>query len=224
MACGMIDAFAASFDVCTYSCSVWSGLGSFWEATFPMMRPMICFGPLNPGSIAGRDADADRNARWAVWIERMAKGDLHALSCLYDESSSAIFGFVLRIVNDREVAESLLVEIYDRALREARTFKSKGQTALNWLIVRAQNLAAGHLRRSAPAAGLRADLFKHHCDSMNFALATLSKEERHILTMTYLGALTVREVAHVLEVTPEYVKQQIVAAMKKLRAGKTERR
>ena len=182
------------------------------------MRPMIHFGPPNPGSIAGKDADADRDARWAAWIARMAKGDLHALSYLYDETSSAIFGLVFRIVNDRQAAESLLVEIYDRALREARTFKSKGQTALNWLIVWARNLAFDHLRRSAPAKS-PADLFKHKSQLTNLALARLSKEERDILEMTYLDGLTVRDVAVVLEVTPEYVKQQIVVAMKKLRAA-----
>ena len=178
---------------------------------------MIHFGPPNPGSIAGKDADADRDARWAACIARMANGDLHALSYLYDETSSAIFGLVFRIVNDRQAAESLLVEIYDRALREARTFKSKGQTALNWLIVWARNLAVDHLRRSAPAKS-PANLFKQS-QLTNLALTRLSKEERDILEMTYLDGLTVRDVAVVLEVTPEYVKQEIVVAMKKLRAA-----
>ena len=182
---------------------------------------MIRFGRPNPGSVAGKDADADRDARWAAWIERMAKGDLHALSSLYDESSAAIFRLVLRIVNDREAAESLLVEIYDRALREARTFKSKGQTALNWLIVRARNITADHLRRRPPANST-ANLFMRKAQSPNLALARLSREEREILEMTYLDGLTLRDVAGVLEVTPEHVKQQIVAAMKKLRAGHTD--
>ena len=173
-----------------------------------MLSDMIRFGPPNPRSVVIKDADADRDARWAAWIERMAKGDLHALSSLYDESSSAIFGLVMRIVNNRETAESLLVEIYDRALSEARTFKSKGQTALTWLIVRARN-AAEHLRRSAPT---------------NLAVARLSKEERDILEMTYLDGLTIRDVAAVLEVTTEHVKQQIVAAMKKLRGAPQRRR
>jgi len=174
-----------------------------------MLSAMIRFGPPNPRSVVIKDADADRDARWAAWIERMAKGDLQALSSLYDESSSAIFGLVLRIVNNREAAESLLVEIYDRALSEARTFKSKGQTALTWLIVRARNLAADHPRRSAPT---------------NLATARLSKEERDILEMTYLDGLTIRDVAAVLEVTPEHVKQQIVVAMKKLRGSPQRRR
>jgi RNA polymerase sigma-70 factor, ECF subfamily len=184
-----------------------------------MMLPMMGFGPPNPISTAAKDPDTGRNGRWAVWIELMAKGDLHALSSLYDESSSAIFGLVLAIVNDREAAESLLVEIYERAFKEARTFESEEQTALTWLIARARNLAADHRRRSSAAVHSPADLFKHKGQSPNLALTRLSEEERNILEMTYFGGFTVPEVARALDVTPENVKQQIVVAMRKLSNG-----
>jgi RNA polymerase sigma-70 factor (ECF subfamily) len=156
---------------------------------------MMGFGVPSPISIAAKAPDAGRNGRWAVCIELMARGDLHALSSLYDETSSVIFGLVLAIVNDRKAAESLLVEIYERAFKEARTFKCREQTALTWLIARARNLAADHRRRSAVGVHSRPDLFKHKGQSPNLVLARLSEEERNILEMTYVGGFTVAEVA-----------------------------
>src|SRR5687767_2826709 len=92
-------------------------------------------------SVVGQDADADRDRRWAILIERMARGDIDALSTLYDESSTVIFGLVLEILHERQIAEDVLVEIYDQARREALTFDERRQAPIDWLITLARNAA-----------------------------------------------------------------------------------
>jgi RNA polymerase sigma factor (sigma-70 family) len=50
------------------------------------------------------------------------------------------------------------------------------------------------------------------------ALAELPADQRCILEMTYLGGLTVGEIARLLAVSHEYVARQIVFGMRKLRS------
>jgi RNA polymerase sigma-70 factor (ECF subfamily) len=179
------------------------------------------FGESRTVSAVQKSEQADRDSRWQNWIERMAEGDAHALSALYDESSTILFGLVREILRDREAAEDALVEIYDHARREARKFDARHQTPLEWLLTLARNFAVERLRRTRDAAASHTtqDQFKHERLFAAIALARISDEQRSILEMTYLGGLTAREVAGVLELPPEYVTEQIVSAMAKLRSG-----
>jgi RNA polymerase sigma-70 factor (ECF subfamily) len=182
-------------------------------------KRFLPFGGPRRISIVGENADADRDRRWAKWIGRMGNGDLQALSAFYDESSPVIFSLVLRILNDRNSAENLLVEIYDLARKEASKFDSRRQSALDWLISRAQNQATQYLRWMAPVVDAPVDVFKHKRQLASLALARLSVEERDILEMTYLGGLNASQIADSSGVSTAYVTEQIVLAMRKLRAG-----
>jgi hypothetical protein len=131
-------------------------------------------------SVVGQDADADRDRRWSLWVARMAKGDLDALSFLYDESSTVIFSLVLEILHDRESAEDTLVKIYDHARATASAFDARQQTVLDWLIALARKFAIERLRlkNPPPSSSAMRDLFKHKRHLANIALAMLSDEER----------------------------------------------
>src|SRR5262249_2468329 len=132
--------------------------------------------------------EADRNNRWRAWIEDKAKGDVHALSALYDESSTVIFGLVREILRDREAVSDVLVEIYEHARREAARFDSHHQSPLDWLITLARNFAVNRLRRTRDLTLSNApDHFKHERLFANIALARISEEQRSILEMTYIG-------------------------------------
>ena len=170
-------------------------------------------------TVVGHDADADRDRRWSLWVARMAKGDLDALSFLYDESSTVIFTLVREILHDHEAAEDTLVKIYDHARATAATFDARRQTPLDWLIALARKFSIERLRLNSPPISSSAirDMFKHKRCLANIALAVLSEEQRSILEMTYLGGLTPAEVGDLLSVSPQYVTQQIVQAIRKMR-------
>jgi RNA polymerase sigma-70 factor (ECF subfamily) len=178
------------------------------------------FGGTRAVSIVGQDVEDGRDRRWALWIERMGKGDVQALSALYDESSSVIFSLVLGITHDREAAEETLVAIYDHVRHEAARFDARRQKAIDWLITVARNFATDRRRtRPTQSSNTVQDQFGKKRQVANLALARLSDEQRSILEMTYLGGLTAGEVADVLELSTEYVKEQIVIAMEKLKTG-----
>jgi RNA polymerase sigma factor (sigma-70 family) len=129
------------------------------------------------------------------------------LSAFYDETSTVIFGFIVKIIDDRDAAENALLETYNRARRDAARFNSRRQTPIDLLLALARTVAMERKR----------DAFKHKRKVATFAVNRLSDEQRSILEMTYLGGLTSAEVADSLDVPEQYVKEQIVLALKKLR-------
>src|SRR4051812_48346650 len=106
------------------------------------------FGRTRAVPVVAKNAEDDRDSRWQGWIERIARGDVYALSALFDESSTVIFGLVREILRDREAAEDALVEIYDHVRREASRFDARRETTLEWLITLARNFAVDRLRRT----------------------------------------------------------------------------
>lgn len=163
-----------------------------------------------------QDVDSDRDGRHAAWIQRMAAGDMDALSALYDETSPVLFGFARQILHERESAEEALVEIYECARREASRFEPGRMSPIDWLVTVARTVA---VTRRQTAKSTPSPPFKHKRQIANAAVARLSDEQHAILDMTYLGGFTAGEVANVLELPVNYVKEQIVLAMQKLRAG-----
>ncbi len=159
-----------------------------------------------------KHAEADRDKRWALWIERMGKGDIDALSSIYDETSPVIFSLVLEILGHRQTAEDTLIEIYDQARRNAHSFHRRGQSPLDWLITLARDVAI-EVRKKSPAE------LNQQVQFATLAAERISEEQRCILEMTYLRGMTAAEVAGVLALSPEYVKRQIVLALRELRGA-----
>lgn len=168
----------------------------------------------------GEDTETTRDRRWAAWIRLVGKGDIDALGALYDESAPVIFGLVLRILGDRQLAEDAVVVIYNHVRKHTGKFDSRSQTALDWLITLARNLAVERVNRTSVPRCVKSiedDSFRKKRHLANLALAQLPEEQRCILEMTYLGGLTVNEVANLLETSRAYAARQIVFGMRTLR-------
>lgn len=161
-----------------------------------------------------RTSIADQNLKWAAWITRIADGDIAALDALYDDSSKVVFSLVYHILQDRDVAEELLVGIYKRVRQEAQTFRDTDLSSTIWLITLARN-AAVDLFRSVPEARLYS--LEERQRVVSLACGGLTKEQHLILQMTYLGGFTTVEVADMLGLSLEEVRGQIVRSMNGLR-------
>jgi DNA-directed RNA polymerase specialized sigma24 family protein len=163
--------------------------------------------------------ERDREVRWAIWLRTMAQGDLQALSFLYDDSSALLFGLVLRVLRDRKAAEEALIEIYERVWCQAAGFDGRDQKPSVWLINLARNLAVDRLRRNGASATRAPEIFRHRNQTDDIGVQRPPKEQRSILEMTYLDGFTAGDVAASLDVSTEYVKGQIVLALRNLQAA-----
>jgi len=79
-------------------------------------------------------------------VARAAKGEPHALSQLYDQSSTVLFSLALRILGNREEAADVLHDIYLDVWRKVVRYDVGRGTPIAWLITLTRNRAIDRLR------------------------------------------------------------------------------
>jgi len=148
---------------------------------------------------------------------------------LYAAEAQALFGFLVYRTGDRALAEDLLADTFERALRSRKRFNPRRGSGKTWLYTIALNLLRDHARRAAAerraiervgpapaptdAEGAIADR-----DVVQRALGTLSAEEREAIALRYGAELTVPEIAEALREPLTTVEGRVYRALRKLRS------
>jgi RNA polymerase sigma factor (sigma-70 family) len=150
---------------------------------------------------------------------------------LYAEHAQPLFGFLVYRTGDRALAEDLVADTFERALRARLRFDRRRGSQKTWLYAIALNCMRDHVRRSqaegraverveaaagalAPAEGLE---LAEHRDAVQRALSFLSAEEREAVALRYGADLTVPEIAKVLGQPLTTVEGRVYRALRKLR-------
>ena len=92
-------------------------------------------------------SDVDAGRRLADTLARIALGDRAAFESLYRQTSSHLFGVILRIQNDRGQAEDLLQDVYVSIWRHAQGYDAGRSHPMAWLTGIARHRAIDSLRR-----------------------------------------------------------------------------
>jgi RNA polymerase sigma-70 factor (ECF subfamily) len=93
------------------------------------------------------------------WLQAAARRDASAFRALYDATSSKLFGFALRILVKRELAEEVLQESFVAIWNNAGSYQSQLAAPMTWMATIVRNKAFDLLRRSDAAAEIDADQF-----------------------------------------------------------------
>lgn len=148
---------------------------------------------------------------------------------LYAEHAQALFGFLAYRTGDPRLAEDLLADTFERALRARRRFDPRRGSEKTWLYAIALNLLRDHARRAAAesraldavasgqapsASGLE---HVESRDEVTRMLAALSTEERETLALRFGADLTVPEIARLLREPRTTVDSRLYRALRKLR-------
>jgi RNA polymerase sigma factor (sigma-70 family) len=145
---------------------------------------------------------------------------------LYSEQAQGLFAFLAYRTGDRALAEDLLADAFERALRAK--YNARKGSAKTWLYAIALNVLRDHVRRVAAEgrAYARVDVAAEGGDpfagvevrdELLRALATLATEEREAIALRYGSELTVPEMAAVLGVPLTTVEGRVYRALRKLR-------
>lgn len=153
---------------------------------------------------------------------------------LYCEHAQALFGFLTYRTGDRGLAEDLLADTFERALRAQRRFDPRRGSEKTWLYAIALNLLRDHARRSAAESralervGVSADPLPSELervgerDEVQRLLGALSGEECETVALRFGADLTVPEIARLLRQRRTTVESRLYRALRKLR-DETER-
>lgn len=149
---------------------------------------------------------------------------------LYAAEASGLFSFLAYRTGDRVLAEDLLADAFERALRARRRFDRRRASEKTWLYAIALNVLRDHARRSAaegralarvgPAPDAAPDLALdavEHRDVLQRALGTLTDEEREAIALRFGAELTVPEMAKVIDEPLTTVEGRVYRALRKLR-------
>jgi RNA polymerase sigma factor (sigma-70 family) len=149
---------------------------------------------------------------------------------LYAAEAQGLFAFLAYRTGDRALAEDLLADAFERALRARRRFDPRRGSQKAWLYTIALNLLRDHARRAgaegralertgafAGAAGDPRLESLGEREALASALATLAPEEREAIALRFGAELTVPEIAKLLGEPLTTVEGRVYRALRKLR-------
>jgi RNA polymerase sigma-70 factor, ECF subfamily len=144
-------------------------------------------------------------------------GDPDAIGAVYVRLADRLLGFIMARVRDRGAAEDLLEATFVELLQKGSTITGGAAAIKVWLFRAAHYNALDHLRkRTRLREDFGGDLFDIDlaaaergpaeqaiaasiADDVHEAMGELSEEQRQVLVLRYIGGLSSREVAEIMD-------------------------
>ena len=116
-------------------------------------------------------------------------GELDALGELFERHHQRLFGFLVKLLGDRNAAEDVTQTVFQRMLKYRHTYRDNGSFTA-WMYHLARRCSADHFRRThaAPHAIDPADLSAHADDTPHAAQHATVRDD-HALLASALGRL-----------------------------------
>jgi RNA polymerase sigma factor (sigma-70 family) len=149
---------------------------------------------------------------------------------LYELHAQDLFGFLAYRSGDRTLAEDLVAQTFERALRSRRSFKRSHGSEKTWLYAIALNCLRDHWRRrevergALERHGLETEMSSNPGeegvearDAVGRALQSLSDEEREAIALRFGADLTVPEIAGLTKEKLTTIEGRVYRALRKMR-------
>jgi RNA polymerase sigma-70 factor, ECF subfamily len=164
---------------------------------------------------------------------------------LYAEHAQALFAFLRYRTGDTVLAEDLLADTWERALRARARFDRRKGSVKTWLYAIALNCLSDHVRRRAgegralqrvlagPNFGpsdereeidelVDRDLHESAGGLLDACLAALSGPEREAVSLRYGAELSIAEIAKLTGEPAATIESRVYRALEKLREAMSE--
>jgi len=170
-------------------------------------------------------------------VSLIAQSHEQALAQLYDRYNRLIFSLAFAVVNDRETAEEITLDVFMRVWQKAETYRAEQAKVSTWLTHIARHHSIDVLRRRAarldhsaihweeairnvesslPSPQESAELSLRRA-RIHAALARLPAEQKQALFLAYFGGYTQSQIAEILAQPLGTIKTRLRLAMQKLR-------
>jgi RNA polymerase sigma factor (sigma-70 family) len=154
-------------------------------------------------------------------LERTAAADRTAFKSLYDQTSSRVFGILLRLLRDRELAEDVTQETYVSIWRKAHLYNADLAQPMTWIVAIARNRAIDEIRkrrdvRALPAEadadqvydeqGLTAEDRLASRDGLSRCMETLDQRHKAMIKLAYVDGYSREELSRRFDLSVNTVK------------------
>lgn len=171
---------------------------------------------------------------WVALVHGVAAGDERALHALYAQTHRLVFTLIVRIVNNRETAEEVTVDVFHDVWRRAAAYDAAGGSVVGWIMNQARSRAIDRLRfdqrkKRVPSATeippptpsendpRQAFDVREEARALREALNVLTPAERQTIETAFFAEMTYGEVATTLNQPLGTVKTRVRAGLSKLR-------
>ncbi len=197
-----------------------------------LLAPLTQFGVHSGPALVSLPAAVEALTDHELMIAVRA-GEIRQLGELFERYHRRLYGFFVRLTNQRSASEDLVQIVFYRILKYRHTYRDEGKFSA-WIYHLARKVAADHFRKhaAAPASADPADLYKHpdpdpqpseqaataeDVTLLRTALARLPLEHREVLVLARLQHLEHKEIARLLDCSVGAVKVRAHRALKELR-------
>ncbi|HEX2737960.1 MAG TPA: sigma-70 family RNA polymerase sigma factor [Acidimicrobiia bacterium] len=173
-----------------------------------------------------------RTSEWERGVrDRMVGGDDAALTDVYDQYSSFVYGLAARVIGDHRAAEDVTQDVFVSIWERPETFDPSRGSLRTWLGTLAHRRAVDYVRReearrrrsqreaarsvSAPDVDEMA-MALVTAEKVREALEVLPPEQRDAIQLAYFGGKTYREVGLALEIPEGTAKSRLRLGLRRI--------
>jgi RNA polymerase sigma factor (sigma-70 family) len=156
--------------------------------------------------------------------------DKRAVSVLYDKYAAALYGVVLKIVKEEEIAEDVLQEAFVKIWSTFDSYDASKGRLFTWMLNVTRNLSIDKIRSKQYRVGSKMleigkgaarnlanpGGFRPEHIGLREIVNHLSEEQRQIIDLMYFGGFTQTEIAEEYNIPLGTVKTRARSAIKQL--------
>ena len=169
-------------------------------------------------------------------VAEIVRRQSEALERLYERYRMVVYHLAFKILNNRETAEEVVLEVFWQVWRDAERYDSQRGSVGVWIAMAARSRAidALRVRRGNPAVGEKAEqallaaadpadepevqtTLGQRAELVRSALETLPSDQRTALELSFFNGLSHAEIAERLQEPLGTVKTRIRSALLRLR-------
>jgi RNA polymerase sigma-70 factor (ECF subfamily) len=171
---------------------------------------------------------------WVGLVQCISAGDQLALHTLYEQTHRIVFTLIVRLLNNRESAEEVTLDVFHDVWRKAATYDAAGGSVVGWIMNRARSRAIDRLRFEqrkkrvnngaddplpVTSASDPRETFdvREQGRLLREALKVLTPDERQAIESAFFSEMTYHEVAAELNQPLGTVKTRVRSGLGKLR-------
>jgi len=173
----------------------------------------------------------------ATLVNRLLQKDVTAFEQLYDRHSRAVYGLVLRILQQAGTAEEVVQDVFLQLWRNAAQYDSSRGPLVPWLFTLARNRALDTLRLKSERQRRREDQTeefpsvvsapeyekqldeKRRAEKVRALMASLNPQQKKAIELAYFEGLSHSEIAASLKEPLGTVKSWIRNGLLRLKEG-----
>jgi len=176
---------------------------------------------------------SEREKRLAELLESISKRDESSLRILFRETSSYVYPTAFRILNNKNDAEEVTLEVFTQVWEKASDYKPELSTPLSWILMITRSRSIDRLRKekqkrkfelnidfdtkSNTITPEKTSIFSEQQDMVKEALSKLNSNQKQVIELAYFKGFTQSEISEHLNMPLGTVKSTIRKSMSILR-------